>query len=102
MAFPNEILSVHDILTMVYYMINTNGAKLHPGAVGGGRLLIGRASRTVAVVGEERSLIGGAGRTVAVGKERSLIGGSDRTVGGEVADWRSQSHRGRGRGVVPD
>ena len=67
-----------------------------------GGLLIGRASRTVAVVGEERSLIGGAGRTVAVGKERSLIGGSDRTVGGEVADWRSQSHRGRGRGVVPD
>ena len=82
-------------------------------------MLIGRASRTVAVVGEERSLIGGAGRTpVAVGEERSLIGGtgravavkevrsliggSDRTKGGEVADWRSQSHRGRGRGVVPD
>ena len=25
-----------------------------------------------------------------------VIGGADRTVGGEIADWRSRPHRGRG------
>ena len=45
----------------------------------GERSLIGGAGRTVAA-GQERSLIGGAGRTpVAVGEERSLIGGAGRT-----------------------